>query len=211
MSAWRVPGLGLTRQGMTLVELVVGLTITGLAFGAGYAAFASLLDHRERADSTTAATAREAAVRHALVSWLAGAVLVAEEHGPTFSGLDGRHGTVPDSELSFLTTAATPLNTGHTLVRLYIDRDEGTPEAGLVAELMEWRGVGTARIEIERRATGLHIRYLSSIHTGPSWLESWVSGSVLPAAVELTLLAAMPDSLPPLLRLPVLVDYAVVR
>jgi hypothetical protein len=34
-------------------------------------------------------------------------------------------------------------------------------------------------------ATGLRVRYLSSVFGQRSWLDSWVSTSVLPAALEL--------------------------
>lgn len=194
------------RSGMTVMELVAGITITGLALAAGYSAFTSVVDHRQRAEQATVAVARDAAIRHSLISWLAGARLPAEESGPAFTGFDGMHGTMADAELGFLTTAATPLGSGHTIVRLYIDRDEDTPERGLVAELTEWRGAASQRIEIEPRVAGLEIRYLSS-QEARQWLPSWISSSVLPAGVELSLHAGEFDTLPPLLRLPILVSY----
>jgi type II secretory pathway pseudopilin PulG len=192
---------------MTLLELVVGLAVTGLALAAGYAAFASVIDHRQRAEAATAAIARESAVRQTLASWLAGARLTVEESGPVFQGVDGVHGSHADAELTLMTTAPTPLGVGNTVVRLFIDRDEETPERGLVAELSEWRGAARERVEIEPLAAGLEIRYLSGIHAERQWLASWVSSSVLPAGIEVRLQAAHPDTLPGLLALPVLVSF----
>lgn len=198
----------MNRSGMTLMELVVGLTISGLVLSVGYAAFHSVLDHRERADEVTGALARAATQRRTLVSWLAGARLTVEEGGPEFRGLDGVEGEawrMPDDELSFLTNAPTPLGSGHTIVRLSIDRDEDTPERGLVAELREWRGLRTERVEIEPGAAGLDLQYLSGIGGERRWLPSWISSSVLPLGVQLSLVPPQGDSLPPMLRLPVLV------
>jgi prepilin-type N-terminal cleavage/methylation domain-containing protein len=195
-----------SRPGMTLIELMAGVAITGMMLAGGYAAFGSVIDQRQRADDATAEAARASAVRHTLTAWLAGARVTPDEDGPGFRGVDGVHGTMPDAELRFLTTARTAASAGYTVVRLFIDRDDDTPERGLVAELMEWRGPARERIELEPRADGLEIRYLSGVRGPREWLPSWVSASVMPAAVELRLSAAA-DSLPPLLRLPILVSY----
>jgi prepilin-type N-terminal cleavage/methylation domain-containing protein len=193
--------------GMSLLELIVGLTITGVVLAAGYAAFSSILDHRQRADETTRELAHAAAVRHTLTAWLAGARLTAEQDGPDFRGFDGEHHGLPDAELTFLTTAATPLDVGHTIVRLYIDRDEATPARGLTAELLEWRGQKLARLEIDPRAAGLGLRYLTGVSGHRRWLPSWISSSVLPLGVELVLVSDEADPLPDLLRLPILVPF----
>jgi prepilin-type N-terminal cleavage/methylation domain-containing protein len=193
------------RAGMTLLELVVGLTITGIALAAGYAALSSALDHRQRATEVTGAVARAAAVRRTLVSWLSGARLTVDEGGPEFRGIDGLHGGLPDDELSFLTTTPTEVSPSQTLVRLYVDRDERTPERGLVAELGEWRGSAPVRMEIDPRAHGLELRYLSSLSREQHWLPSWISASVLPAGLEMVVTAPPADTLPPLLGLPFLV------
>jgi prepilin-type N-terminal cleavage/methylation domain-containing protein len=195
--------------GMTLIEVLVGLTITGVVMGVAYAAFASILDHRERAAEAHREIARAAAVRAALADWISGARLTAEEDGTEMRGLDGEYQGNGDAELSFLTTAVTPLEGGQTLVRLFIDRDESTLERGLTAELAEWRGTSSKRIEVEPLATGLSLRYLSSVSGDVVWYPSWVSSSVLPLAVELTLSADADhnggDGLAPLIRLPILV------
>lgn len=200
-----------SRAGMTLLELVVGLTVAGLVLAAGYGAFSSIVDHSGRAAQAADAEARAAAMREALVSWLAGARLTVEEAGPPFRGLDGVYEDQPDDQLTFLTTGATPLGVRHTIVRLYVDRDEETPERGLTADFAEWRGPAAAQVEIEPRVTGLNLQYLTSIRPGTRWLPSWISSSVMPLGVEMTLTAASGDTLPPLLTHPIVVAFESAR
>jgi type II secretory pathway pseudopilin PulG len=193
---------------MTLLELVVGLTVTGVVVSAGVGAVAMLTDRRDQLRITAAEDARAAAERQVLVAWLGGAHLTAEEGGPDFRGLDGVHEEIQDDALSFLTTAETPLGSGETLVQLYVDRDERTPEHGLVAAFSAWRGTETKRLEIDPRVAGLETRYLSGVLGNRVWLPSWVSSTILPAGVEVQLLG---DSLPPLLSWPIVVPLGAGR
>jgi len=139
----------MNRAGLTLIELVVALTISSLAMAAGYGALGAIVDHRRRVEEASAAVARAAAERGLVESWLAGAHLTVEEGGPAFRGLDGVSGDSADDELTVLTTTPTPLGTGETIVRLYVDRDERTPERGLTAAFAEWRGTAVGRLEID--------------------------------------------------------------
>jgi prepilin-type N-terminal cleavage/methylation domain-containing protein len=198
----------MSRAGLTLIELIVALTITGLAMAAGYGALGSAVDQRRRLLEASAAVASAAAERGMLITWLAGTHLTVEEGGPAFRGLDGVSGESADDELTVLTNAPTPLGTGETLLRLYVARDARTPEHGLTAALVDWRGGPTTRVEIDSRVTGLEIRYRSSLLSGAAWLPSWISTTVLPAGVEVTLSGAGPDTLPALLRLPLVVPLA---
>ncbi len=198
----------MNRAGLTLIELVVALAITGLAVAAGYGALGAIVDHRGRVEEGSAAVARAAAEWGMLQSWLAGAHLTIEEGGPSFRGLDGMTGDSADDELTVLTTAPTPLGAGETILRLHVDRDDKTPERGLVATFAAWRGAATGRLEIDPRVTGLELRYRSSLLSGAAWLPSWISSSVLPAGVEVTLIGEGSDTLPALLRLPLVVPLA---
>jgi hypothetical protein len=204
---------------MTLLELVIALTITGLMLSAGYATFATLADRRAVAAERADDVARAAALRRTLAGWLASARLTIEEDEIAFRGLDGvrstNHETIaattadlPDDDLTFLTTAPTPLGNGETLAHLYIDRTDQTPERGLVVELAEWRGTRRARVELDTTVAGLDVRYLSGVLGARQWLPSWVSTTVLPAGLELRLSAATTkDSLPPLLAVPITVAF----
>jgi hypothetical protein len=102
----------------------------------------------------------------------------------------------------------TPVEAQETVVRLYVDRLEETPEQGLVAEFIEWRGPARAKIEIEPSVGALETRYLSTVTGDRRWLPSWISSSVLPRAVELRLIATAGDSLPALLALPMMVPIS---
>jgi prepilin-type N-terminal cleavage/methylation domain-containing protein len=198
-------------RGMTLLELVIGITVTGLALSAGFGALTMLGDRRQRMDAAMDEVAHAATVRADIAHWIGGAHLLAEEGGPNFRGLDGVKSRIPDDELTFLTTAPTPLGTGETIVRIYVDRDSGTGEQGLTAAFAEWRGagVGVTRVELAPRVVGIDARYLSGVMGGgrPVWLSSWISSTLLPAGVELRFYSAPRDTLPPLLRLPIHVPF----
>jgi prepilin-type N-terminal cleavage/methylation domain-containing protein len=193
----------MSRRGMTLLELIVGLTITGTTMTAGYGALASILDHRSAAEAKIDAISRSAAERRMLLAWLESARLTVDQDGPPFRGLDGTYHDLPDDELTFLTTADTPVGARESVVRLYVDRDTLTPERGLTAELSTWRSLRRDLVEIEPRAAGLELRYTTRMLGRGEWLPSWISSTVLPAGVELTLSPGQGDTLPPLLRLPI--------
>jgi prepilin-type N-terminal cleavage/methylation domain-containing protein len=195
----------MNRRGMTLLELMVGLTVTGLVLSAGYAAFSSVTDHRARAEAATGAISHAAAARRTLSRWLEGARLTVDDGGPPFQGLDGVHDGLPDDELTFLTTTGGHPGVMETVLRLYVDRDSATPERGLSAELSELRATTLRRVEVEPAAISLDFRYFTRMLGHGEWLASWISSTVLPVGVELRLGAAKGDSLPALLRLPVAV------
>jgi prepilin-type N-terminal cleavage/methylation domain-containing protein len=188
---------------MTLLELIVALSITGVILTVGYGALGSIVDHRAAAGTRIDAVSRSAAQRRALLDWLEGARLTVDQEGPQFRGLDGTAGALPDDELTFLTTAATPLGTAESVVRLYVDRDTLTPERGLTAELWTWHSLPRSRVEIEPRAGGLELHYTTRMLGRSEWLPSWISSTVLPAGVEMALTPQDGDTLPPLLRLPI--------
>ena len=195
----------MSRSGMTLLELIVGLTITGMSVTAGYGALSTLITNGDRAGQELDATLTAAAERRALTQWLSGARLMIDEGSPTFRGLDGVDQDRPSDDLTFLTTSPTPLGTGNTVVRLYVDRDTLTPEHGLVAEFAGWPGRLQRRLELDRRVDGLDCRYYTRMLNEAEWLPSWISNTILPGAVEIRLLPAANDSLPPLLEMPVVV------
>ncbi len=189
---------------MTLLELVVGLTVTGVTLSAGYGAFTSMVDHRARAADRIEGTARAAEGRRALAEWLENARLVMDQDGPLFRGLDGVYQGMPDDDLSFLTSGG-PGEPNEVIVRLYIDRDSLTAVRGLAAELSGWRSPHAELVQIEPRAAGLDFRYSTRALGQTEWLPSWISSTVLPSAIELRILPEPGDTLPALLRLPIVV------
>lgn len=197
----------MTRRGMTLVELVVALTVTGVTVATGWAALGAVADTRERLLARVAAdeTTRAAGVRRQLVAWLEGAHVTGEEDAPPFQVADHAHRGRPDDELRFLTGAATPLGRGQVVVTLHVDRDARTPETGLVAELEDRWTARRARMELDPAITSLDVRCASGMRGRNEWLASWLSGTVVPRGVELRLGAVTADRLAPLLRVPVTV------
>jgi hypothetical protein len=158
-------------------------------------------DHSRRAAESADAVARAAEVRRQVEGWLTSARVTIEEGGPQFQGIDGRTASGEDDDVvSVLTTGETPLGSGDVIVTLRIDRDSATAERGLVAEFRDWRGQRRAALELEPHATALDARYRSALAEHGVWLPSWVSSSVLPRGIELRIEG---DSVPPLLRLPV--------
>jgi len=197
----------MTRRGMTMVELLAALVVTGLAATIGTATLALLSDRRAPLRQASSATERSAAVRRTLIAW------IEDAHGARspFSGagaagfqlldLTSRGG--PADELLFTTTAATPLGSADAMVRLYVDADPRTPERGLVAELSPWAGGPATRMELDSTVTGLDVQCLTDVGGAPRWLPSFISPQRVPRGVELRLRAARPGDLDPLLALPI--------
>jgi type II secretory pathway component PulJ len=192
---------------MTLLELVVALAITGFVVSGGYATFATLMDRRDAAAKTASRLMRHSTARALLAEWLASARLTIEADEVVFRGIDGAtRGTataLADDDIVFFTTAVTPVGRNGTIVHLYVDRSAESPERGLVAELREFEGMRSARMELEAGVAGLDAQFLTGVLGQRQWVKSWVSTSVLPTGVRLAVSAVPPDSLPPLWRFPI--------
>jgi prepilin-type N-terminal cleavage/methylation domain-containing protein len=191
------------RPGFTLVELVVGLAVAGIAMMAGMLALAAVQDRSAHAEELTLAVARGATQRAMLVEWLSGASIRAVT-GEQFEGMQADEGGRIVDQLMFPTTARSPLGVSSTVIGLYIDTDPDTPERGLVAEMtgMTFREV-PARMQLVPEAGAMEIRYLSLVQGVPVWDETWQGRNRLPRLVEITLYAAPGETLPPLLQLPI--------
>ena len=194
----------MSRAGLTLIELVVGITVASAVLTAGYAGVTTALDRREQAVAVLDEDLAAASVRASLRSWLRGAQTVPEVSGPLFSGVDAEHENLADDQLAFLTSAETPLGTGRATVRLFIERDPDTAVQGLVAEFVTWLGTERTRIELIPEARELDVRYRSRLLSGRDWLPSWISSTVMPEGVEVRVRGA-PEApaLHPLLAYPV--------
>jgi prepilin-type N-terminal cleavage/methylation domain-containing protein len=193
------------RPGFTLLEVTVGLAVAGLALGSGMAALGFIGERTQHAEAATAAALEVATTRQLLVDWLAGARFRASNGTDGFQGLDVDYEGWPDDVLLFPTTAATHLSAGETIVRLYIDRNEDTPERGLVAELTVQRGLASRIVELVPDAGGLQLRYLPDpAGVVPlEWTEQWIGRNQLPRGLELTIVPARDAELPPLLLYPI--------
>ena len=179
---------------MTLLEVIVALTVAGTALAAGAAVLGFLADQQNRtgAQSITSASA----VRSAMRTWTSEARLTTEgdaefrgtpEGRTTGSALFAVRNGSRDGELTFVTAAPTQLAPSGTHVHIHMQKKSDTSSTyGLVAELTPWRRRGTpVVVALAPDATGFRARYLASLFGRPVWQDSWVSTSVLPAAVEL--------------------------
>ena len=192
------------RSGMTLIELVVALAITGIAIASGYQAYATISDRRAIASERADAVARAFSLRAMLTRWLSNARLTVEEDDVVFRGVDTErrlgHDEPASADLVFLTSARSPVSNHGTIIHLFVARDSGD---GLIADLSEWRGQRTTRLRLDPAVVGLSIEYTSSIGGRAEPTTSWVSSTILPAAVRLRFLPKGTDTLPALLRLPI--------
>ena len=199
------------KRGFTLMEVLIGLTVAALALTAGFATLGFISDTDEPVDVASALALRGATSRNLLTEWLGEARYQVGRRGVTFQGLDDEvYGTETD-EMIFPTTARTPLGVGTTVVRLFIDLDNATPERGLVAELTELPADEPRLVQLVPEAGSLTLRYLVPIEgTTGEWVDGWISNR-LPQAIQLILAPTRNDTLPPLLRYPLLVPLEAIR
>ena len=192
------------RHGMTLIELVVALAISGAAIASGYQAFATISDQRSVAAAHADSMARCFALRAMLARWLSNARLTVEEDEVVFRAVAGpRRGEGDErtsADLVFLTSARSPVSDHGTIVHLFVNRDSG--ETGLTAELSEWRGRRMARLRLDPSIVGFSVQFASVRGDHADTTSSWVSSTILPASMRLRFASRPSDSLPALLRLP---------
>jgi prepilin-type N-terminal cleavage/methylation domain-containing protein len=186
------------RRGMTLMELVIALMITGMIAAIGAAAFNSVLDNRARAKEMANAVTSAAATRALIVSWLSsGAFSSDAERPPTMTSLNLNQ---DDDALVVTVNTPTPIGYTQAVVHMYIDRDDETPEHGLVAEMQALEAPTSTLTVLDSTVTGLLVEYLDQQTN--RWVPRKEAVVRFPLAVRMTLSVEAPDTLPPLLRLP---------
>lgn len=212
------------RSGMTLMELVIGITITGLMALAGAGAFASIIDHRKIIRESTVATERAAALRDMLRTWISsGQVQIQQGGGPRGltraavglanarmaanvsalrNPLAAASAQATGDELVFTTNALNPSMLPNVRIRLYIDADANTPETGLAMEYQPNTQTPLVRRAIEPRIGSLMVEFLDR-RTG-RWFRASEAATIQSRAVRVTLLPAEGDTLPALLQLPMI-------
>jgi type II secretory pathway pseudopilin PulG len=182
---------------MTLLEVIVALTIAGSALASGAAVLGFLTDQQARAGAQSIVSA--SAVRQTIRAWTTEARLATEgdaEFRGRPAGASGMSGSTSmrrgdeSDELTFVTSAPTEASASGTIVRLYVASGDsatnGVATRGLMAELKPWRHAGAPVVlALAPDAVGMRVRYLSSLSGKRTWLDSWVTTSVLPAALEL--------------------------
>jgi type II secretory pathway pseudopilin PulG len=205
---------------MTLMELVIGLAITGMMAAAGAGAFSSIIDHRRVIREASASMERAAALREMIHSWLVvGNVQIQQGGGPrgflrgvvsaarpsTGSGNNVAAVSAAQAvgdEVSFTTTALNPSLLAAVRIRLYIDGDENTPEKGLTIEYQPNLQMPLVRKMLDSTIDTLKVEFLDT-RTG-RWFRSSEAATIRPRAVRLTLLGGEHGQLPPILSLPMI-------
>ena len=181
------------RHAMTLLEVIVALTVAGAALAAGAAVLGFLTDQQARTGAQGITSA--SAVRSTMRLWTSEARLFTEGDAEFRGVPEGRAAVTRitptrdqhDAELTFITVAQTDVSPSGTHVHLHIEKSTGSTHArGLVAELTPWRRRGAPVIvSLAPNAVAFRARYLASLFGRPVWQDSWISTSVLPAAVEI--------------------------
>jgi prepilin-type N-terminal cleavage/methylation domain-containing protein len=214
------------RRGMTLMELVVALVITGMMAVMGAATLASLIDHRRVILGSTGELERASALRDQLRTWLLSGEVQVVTGGAT-RGL-GRASTVvannanvslagPSSmmgntgvtaavaggdEITFTTTAPNPANAPSVRMRLFIDADASTPETGLTLEYQPSTAMPLKRIQLEPTIGVLKVEFLDQRTN--QWFESTQGAAVTPIAVRISMQPYDGGRLPGILELPMI-------
>lgn len=209
------------RAGMTLMELVIGLAITGMMAAAGAATFASVIDHRNTLRQANETTERAVAMRDMLHSWLeAGTIQIQRGGGPRGSFRAGGRQTrntggamsvgavaaaqAAGDELRFSTNALNPSFLPNTSIRLYVDADPNTPEHGLTIEYQPNFLQPLVRKMLDSTIGSLTVEYLDQRTN--RWLPETEAATIVPSGYRVTFGAAEGDTISPILQVPMLFE-----
>jgi len=213
------------RRGMTLMELIVALALTGLMAAMGVATFGSIIDHRRVIVASTSDTERAAALRDQVRTWLLAGTVQIQTGGvprgggrattvttPTVAG--GRSATTASGtaavsaavssgdELTFTTTAPNPADAPSVRMRLFIDADDNTPESGLTLEFQASTSLPLQRIELERSIGALTVEFLDQRTN--QWIASSQAAAITPIALRLSLHGYDNTRVPGILEVPMI-------
>ncbi len=218
------------RRGMTLMELTVGVALTGMMAIIGAAAFTSIIDHRRMILEATIETERAAALRDMLRSWINSASIqitttnAQQTQSRTF-GASGIQMSVTTTrinpitgssstpvgvtaavstgeELTFITNALTPALTPRTRVRLFVDGDPATPEVGLTIEYQSSTAAPLQRMQLDSTIVAMSVQFLD--RTTNLWYSSTQAATIQPIATRIWFPASDDVYVPPLLQYPMI-------
>lgn len=211
------------RRGMTLIELVIGVVITGLMAAAGAAAFGTIVDNRRVIVESTVELERASALRDMLRNWIGSGTVQVQEaqvRVRTTRAAQVRGGTTRNAtqaaitaavstgdELRFTTSALTPAMSPYVNVRLFVDGDASTIEQGLTIEYQVAPQTPMQRRQLDSSIVRMTVEYLD--RTTNRWVPSSDAGAIRVAAVRLTF-PADSVAVPRLLQLPMLFSQSLV-
>ncbi|MEP6780930.1 MAG: prepilin-type N-terminal cleavage/methylation domain-containing protein [Gemmatimonadaceae bacterium] len=215
------------RRGVTLMELIVALTITGMMAAVGTATFSHIIDSKRIIRDSTSDTERAAALRETIRQWLLPAQIQIQQGGvprgatangggaargassitastKTANGAEGVTAAAANGdEVVFTTTAPNPTNAPNARMRLFVDADEATPERGLTLEYQV-----TTQSPLQRRQLDSLVQSMTVELLDPS-VGRWVStseGATVrnPKAIRLTFTPVEGAVVQPLSQLPLI-------
>ncbi len=191
-----------SRDGMTLLEMVISLVITGLMAGIGAAAFTGIIDERATIVSASKSTERAGALRESIHGWLvAGSVMTQQGGGPrggraaastmrtvTPGGTATQQSVTPavvsGDVLQFTTNAPNPAGSATATIRMFIDDDANTTETGLTIEYQANAQSPLMRRQLDASMDSLHVEFLDSRTN--RWFASTQAATISPKAVRVT-------------------------
>jgi prepilin-type N-terminal cleavage/methylation domain-containing protein len=213
------------RAGMTLLELMIALVVTGMMATVGGMAFGSIIDHRRAIVQATVATERASALRETVRGWLTSGNILVQSGGLPQTGGRGRSATTtlrtvsPGSstssvqsvtpaaasgdELDFTTTAPNPAMSNNATMRLFIDGDASTLETGLTLEYKASAQSPLLRRQLEPSIGSMTVEYLDA--QTKRWFAAAQAATITPRAMRLTFGPADGYGLPPILAMPMVI------
>ena len=202
------------RRGMTLMELIVGLVITGVMAGIGTAAFGSIIDHRRAIQVSTTEMERASALRETLRTWMAsGVALIQQGGGPrtTLRSSISSTSTISAAqatgdEITFMTSAPNPAMAPEVRIRLFIDGDPSTPETGLTIEYQTSTATPLQRRQLDPSIGSMTVEFLDSRTN--RWFSSSQAATISPMAFRVSLFPVEGGTLPAILQLPLMFPMA---
>jgi len=212
------------RRGMTLMELVIGLAITGMMTAAGAGAFESIIAHRKVIRDAAVSTERAVALREMIRGWLStGQVQIQQGGGPrglsrgaataTTPGMSGTSSVsaaqAAGDEISFTTSAANPALLSIVRIRMFIDADNNTPEKGLTIEYQPNAQQPLVRKMIDSTIDTLYVEFLDD--RTHRWFHSSEAATITPTVVRITMLPGEHHTAPPILSVPMIYPIANAR
>lgn len=210
------------RSGMTLMELIVGLVITGVMAMLGTATFGSIIDHRRIIQQSTVEMERAASLREMLRLWfVSGTVAIQQGGGPrggrgaaTSSATSSMSSTTPaitaaassGDEITFTTSAPNPAMAPSVRIRLFIDADDATPEKGLTIEYQTSTQTPLQRKQLDSTIGSMTVEFLDA--RTHRWFPSSEASTISPSAVRVSLFPPDGQQLPAILQLPIIFQIA---
>ncbi len=209
-----------TRRGVTLMELIVALVVTGLMAAVGTATFGSIIDSKRIVRESTTDTERAAALREAIRQWILPATVQIQQgttprgnnaaartaslnaSTKTANGAEGVTAAATNGdEIIFTTTAPNPANAPNARMRLFVDADPATPEHGLTLEYQVTLQSPLQRRELDSLVQSITVEFLDQ-RTGRWFASSEASTLRNPKAIRISMTPRDNVKVPPLLQLP---------